>query len=119
MKEINSEKCIVAYIDILGYRDWIKKSNDPALFFNQFEKIIKQTLEMKHKYERAREFFDAMVFNIWADSFVFVIDLSDAKGAEKIRERTSWFLYYLSLFIEEFIAEPGYLLRGAITYGDF
>ncbi len=116
MKEIKSNNCIVVFLDILGYEDWVKEAKSPEAIYSLFKKILEDMQAMKEKHPQTKEFFKLIDFTIWSDSLIFVFNLDEIKDKKTF---VSWFIWYLSLFIIEFINNTGYFLRGAIVYGSF
>ena len=115
--EPHVEKYIVAYVDILGYKDYLKKHPQSA---NEFLKKIKGTVEkFKEKaeqmgYNRAQK----IEIKIFSDNFIMCKKLEILEGP-----------FYESLAMIEFINELAdfqlmilweykLLTRGAITVGE-
>ena len=98
MKEIESTNCIIVFLDILGYKSWVKDAKSPDEIFSVLEGMFNDILKMKEKYPKAKEYFEYLEFTIWSDSLIFVVNLNDVEK-DKQKDFLSWFLYFLSLFI--------------------
>ncbi|MDE2214866.1 MAG: hypothetical protein KGJ95_08000 [Candidatus Omnitrophica bacterium] len=117
MKEINSQNCIVVFLDVLGYRDWVKNAESGDYFYNAFKEALENIEKIKGQFVLAQQDFQCIDITIWSDALIFIVDLDQAyqeKSAVVGR-----FFYFLAFLIIEFLAKTGYFLRGGISYGDF
>lgn len=117
MKEITSKECVVVFLDVLGYKDWVKNAESGDYFYNAFRESLENIEKIKSQFVQAQYDFNCIDITIWSDSLIFIVDLSEA-NPDKISV-VSRFFYFLAMFINEFLAKTGYFLRGGITYGDF
>ncbi len=114
---VDSNKCIIVYLDVLGYSAWVKKTESEKMVFHVFEELF-----FRHELfkEQSEEFLSSLktALNLYivADSIIIAIDLNKCKNEEV--STVSVFLQYVALFICEFISKTGLLIRGGLGYGD-
>jgi hypothetical protein len=115
--EIDSDKCIIVYLDVLGYSSWVKKAESEKMVFYVFKELI-----FRHELfkDQSEEFLSslktALSLYIVSDSIIIAIDLNKCQSEEVAS--ASVFLQYVALFICEFISKTGLLIRGGLGYGD-
>lgn len=136
---INSKKTLLAYLDILGYKEII--DNEPpekfyesiVAVFDDLKKLIDGLVPHKtssdsdlEKHCNA-EIVKAIKFNIVSDAIIVSLHYDDINRInqhfyEKIDNDFSGlvcFFYIVSTFVLRFVAQVGFLLRGGIYLGEF
>ncbi|MFA5167845.1 MAG: hypothetical protein WC530_04870 [Candidatus Omnitrophota bacterium] len=133
---MESNKALVAFLDILGYEDFIKKYTA-----EEYAEIINKSLSICDVFKKTKEALLCSLapyisVHVLSDSWIIVLDLNAIPEVEKIlakvkkatktdqNERaqsiiTSIYFSMLSTVVVEFISRTGFLLRGAIEYGDY
>lgn len=113
-QKLKTSKHYVAYLDILGTKNIIKKDkNDNYLnkLNSIYQNVLLQAKSALSGYND-KEFF----IKIFSDNILIAINLDENKNSSKIRlERLINFVGLIQLQT----LESGYLLRGAITKGYF
>ena len=135
---------IVAYIDILGYGDFIMwlSNNKPApeltkvadSLYIQITKCLKEIELIKHSliesYPEDKDYllnlFQSIDIRLTSDTILFILRLSD-KDKHQAHQRAgvfnpltdpmAVFLQFILFFCPTFIKNTGFLLRGAIAKG--
>lgn len=137
---INSQRTLVAYLDILGYREIIENETPEEFYesiartFNDMQVLIDSlsTNEIQSNAppttnQSIAELVETMGFKILSDTIIIYWDLDDMERInkqyyEKINNEfigTTLFFTMVSSFILLFIARTGYLLRGGVCLGKF
>ena len=137
---INSQRTLVAYLDILGYREIIENETPEEFYesiartFNDMQVLIDslstneiQSTAPPTTNQSIAELVETMGFKILSDTIIIYWDLDDMERInkqyyEKINNEfigTTLFFTMVSSFILLFIARTGYLLRGSVCLGKF
>ena len=122
---------VLAYIDILGYRQLVKKMIcDPSLV-EGIEKLIKKsTLGMWEKYrdipgknnyskddaKHFRDILDAICFRVISDSIIITLMIGQQKP-DVLESYFQVFFQSVAAACRMFIAKTGYLVRGCVAKG--
>jgi len=138
-ESINSKRTLVAYLDVLGYKNLVKNSS-PEQFYDLMEKIFLETrtylsavypdkVETPLEIERqcTAEVINAIKFHLISDTFILYLECDEVisinkKFYEKIdHDYTAVVLFFhiVATFVLIFIQKTGVLLRGGISLGDF
>ncbi len=136
---INSKRTLVAYLDIMGYREIINnKSPDDfydsiAFVFENLQLLMAgvqpKKLESRAEIERQclADLIKTVKFKIMSDAIIMYCDFNDIehvnkKYYEKVDHDysgTVLFFHVLSSFVLLFISGTGYLLRGGVCLDEF
>ncbi len=138
-KIIDSQKTLVAYLDILGYKDIISKES-PKDFYDSIKNVFEgvrilrdsvQPNKVESNVEREQQctadLLKTMGFKILSDAIIMYWDYNDIelvnnKFYEKIDydySGTVILFNMISAFVLLFTARTGYLLRGGVCLGKF
>ncbi len=125
--QIDSKNCIVAFLDILGYRKLIEEKSLAEISqafhvsFDTFERFKKDPPDQDIK-----NVLDCIRTVILSDSLIFTLDLDKLPvintGYRDVSNQficVFAFLHQLSLFAITFMSELGYFLRGGISKGQY
>lgn len=130
---INSQKTILAYLDILGYKKMIEKRT-PEDFYDEMEnlfKLIRQLIDRllldqtnSNRLPITDVFFKSLRFKLLSDNIIIYCDLVDRQHINNRHYNTAdyelnivtSFFEMVSFFVVQFIARTGYLLRGGICF---
>ena len=115
--EPHVEKYIVAYVDILGYKDYLKKHPQSA---NEFLKKIKGTVE-KFKEKTEQVVFghaQKIEIKIFSDNFIMCKKLEILEDPSHESSAIIEFINELADFQLIILGEYKLLTRGAITVGE-
>ena len=136
---INSQKTLVAYLDIMGYREIIN-NNSPDDFYNTLVTVFKNVklfmdsvqpkkIESMAEIERqyTADLMKTVKFKMLSDAIIMYCDFRDIDSVNekyygKVDDGYSgayMFLNMISGFVILFIASTGYLLRGGVCLGKF
>lgn len=136
---INSQKTLVAYLDILGYRDIIKNKSPEdfyesiVLTINDYQQLRDSLHPNKVESDAAREqqciaeLLKSVGFKILSDAIIMYWDFNDIERVNnKFYEEidhdysgTVILFNMISTFVLLFTARTGYLLRGGVCLGKF
>ncbi|MBN2181908.1 MAG: hypothetical protein JW715_08325 [Sedimentisphaerales bacterium] len=136
---INSKKTLLAYLDILGYKEIIE-NEPPGKFYKSivavfddlkqlFDGLVPHEISSDSDLEKQcnAEIVKAIKFNIISDAIIVSLRYDDINRInqdfyEKIDNDFSGlvlFFYIVSTFVLRFVAQVGFLLRGGICLGEF
>ena len=137
---INSQKTLIAYLDIMGYREIIN-NKPPHEFYCIIDRLFKDMQFIKDslcnneaKYDspvitnvKLNELFKPLGFKILSDTIIIYYNLDDIEKIDKDYhtklhdEFHATFIFFLMVgsFVLNFISITGYLLRGGICLGKF
>lgn len=136
---INSQKTLVAYLDIMGYREIINNKS-PDDFYDTIVSVFKkyqllmenlQPKKLKSRDEIGQQFIvdliKTMKFKILSDAIIMYCDLNDIERLNKKHyaeisryySGTALFFDMIAIFVLIFISNTGYLLRGGVCLGKF
>jgi len=136
---INSQKTLVAYLDILGYKEIIRNKS-PEDFYNDIENVfrfvqqlIDKPVSVQTKSNVPTEgqvtnvFLKILKFELLSDNIIIYCDLADTKhinnkyynATDQELTIVALFFEIVSLFVVYFIARTGYLLKGGVCKGKF
>lgn len=114
MMEIKYQKCFVAYLDILGFKEKVKASKD-----NQGEiRLLLDSLNICNAFaagekevtdDRGRNRIIKIQSRFFSDSMVFFL---------KEKSSDIGHLFLIVRYVQDRLWEKGLSIRGAITYGD-
>lgn len=133
---MKTDKAFVAYIDILGYSDFIR-----AFKPEEYAEIITQSLGISDGFENSQDIiFKTLVkyvsVNVLSDSIIVALDMNVIEDIAEVFTKvraiktgnqdrlyrsvvTSVFFTILSSITVEFISKTGFLLRGAVDFGHY
>lgn len=125
---IESENCIVAFLDILGYSKLIKEK-PPAKISDAF-RIVFDTLEQFKKNpgtdQDIKRILNHIRVTMLSDSLVFALDLAGLPKIDKKFDDASGegiciigFLHHISLFAITLMMKLHYFLRGGVVKGQY
>jgi hypothetical protein len=138
-KMIDSQKTLVAYLDILGYKEIISNES-PKDFYDSIKNVFEgvrilrdsvQPNKVESNAEREQQCtadsLKTIKYKILSDAIIMYCDCNDI---ERINNQyyeeidhdysaTVLFFDMVSLFVLQFIVGTGYLLRGGICLGEF
>lgn len=106
--EIKYSKKLIAFIDILGFRELLKDPNNLNLLVDQLTNIKKVFDARSSQVDRFLK-YDVIQFS---DSIIISIDIKDVFDINLALEK-------ISLQICSSMMDSRIVVRGAITYGDF
>jgi hypothetical protein len=137
---INSQKTLVAYLDIMGYREIIN-NKPPHEFYCIIDRSFKDMQFIKDSLcnneakgdspattnEKVIELFKSLGFKILSDTIIIYYNLDDIEKIDKDHytklhdefHATTIFFSMVATFVLNFISISGYLLRGGICLGKF
>ena len=136
---IDSQKTLVAYLDILGYKDIIENKS-PEDFYNSIKSTINdyqqlrdgvQPNKVESNVEREQQctadLLKTMGFKILSDAIIMYWDYNDIEHVNnEFYEEIDYdysgivtFFNMISAFVLLFTARTGYLLRGGVCLGKF
>jgi hypothetical protein len=111
----------VAFIDILGFRELIKKDNGTGTSLA----IIKDAVELATNQLKSRQkdkdsehhfWFDAFKVKSFSDCFCFSVPLEFEKGEKDYKQNLLSFCVWIEVFYNTLLGK-GFLCRGGITQG--
>ena len=115
------KECFVAFVDILGFSEMIRKDNGTGEYLS----IIKNAIEASTKRLRERKsdinnpykfWFDEFKVKSFSDCFCFSIPLEFDNGEKDYKQNFVSFYIWLKVFYNELLAN-GFLCRGGVTQG--
>jgi hypothetical protein len=136
---INSQKTLVAYLDIMGYREIINNYS-PSEFYNTLVTVFKnvklfvdavqpKNIDSTDDVERqyAADLMKTVKFKMLSDAIIIYCDLREGDDinekyygkADDGYSSAYMFLQMISGFVVLFISDTGYLLRGGVCLGKF
>lgn len=123
---LKSENCIVCVLDILGYKDLVKKKSPEGVYkiiLDQINIYFKEDKELSA--DNIIRIKDLVNLQVISDTFLFVLDLDnlpDIFNDPRIDKEKLWikiFLGVISSISTGFISKEGYFIRGGITKGQY
>jgi len=119
---IESKDCIVCYLDILGYKDLLKKK-----FSEETYKILLSCISAKDDVNKCdlEPIINKCRIQVLSDSILFILDLEDLPeihpdlNASNEYKCIAVFLQLVSLFSLDLMSELNYFLRGCVTRGEY
>lgn len=105
-QKLSYSKKIVAFIDILGFREQLKRNDS-------LEVISEQIVNLKTVFSAPYDFTSKFVPEVFQFSDSIIISV----GAE-IEKSALAFLFKLSLQLRDSFVKHGIIVRGAVFYGD-
>lgn len=106
--EVKYTKKLIAFIDILGFRELLKDPKNLNLLVEQLTNIKTIFESRSHQVDRFLK-YDLIQFS---DSIIISIDIKDVFDINLALEK-------ISLHICSSMMDFGIVVRGAVTYGDF
>jgi len=112
---MNYQERVIAYIDILGFRDKIQNTIDKGsgeeneLETNKINNLFENVLELKNKYKYIDNNVNNRMVSHFSDSVVVSYPMEE--------EAEIFHIFSDILFFGVSILQDGYLIRGAITSG--
>ena len=136
-EKINSSNALVAYLDLLGYSELVRKNPTDALFYHdaieQMTSIVKEFFKVKNIEDtemirimgpHIQIMDEHLSFNVLSDSFVIVFDQNGAREGKNYETTTpeailESFLFFVSYLIQDGFCKTKMLFRGAIARGHY
>ena len=102
------EERVLAFIDVLGFKEAIKKTEKDD---SEQEKIYSLLSEAQEQYKNRKPDFDEnkIICNHFSDSIVVSCSINDCAGV--------FYIFSYILFVCAYALQKGFLFRGAITKG--
>ena len=128
MKEmINSSEALVAYLDMLGYSDLVRKEDGANIYYGAIDAAISRWRQFldNHQYNIGDIVKRNISFKVVSDTFVIVLDhqkvLLEADGdSNAIRSIILMiFSVLVSFLVQDCMRATGLLFRGAIVKGQY
>ncbi|MFA6217795.1 MAG: hypothetical protein WDL87_09130 [Candidatus Omnitrophota bacterium] len=111
--QFNYDKVILAFIDILGYKELIQDRSAEEVYGLIYEALKPKYQVSKDPDHPAQKYANEIKVQVLSDSIIMFIDET------KVRTIGPIFLHYLCEFCLKFIANTGFLLRGGIASGNY
>jgi len=111
--EFDYDNAILAFIDILGYKDLIENKNHEDVYNLIYDALYPKYKVATDPNHSAQQYADAIKVQVLSDSLIMFIDATslETTGRE--------FLPHLCEFCLRFIGNTGLLLRGGIATGSY
>lgn len=130
MKKVDSNECIVCYLDILGYSDFIKnRVMSPQECYKKISNILKQSLLAAKEKPPGdlNKLKKAISFIMLSDSIIITFDLKQFNNGNyfglpkdnRIRVVRKQFFILVSRFLLKFMLSFKLLVRGGIATGSY
>src|SRR5437870_2903984 len=120
--KINSQNCIVCYLDVLGYEALVNSDKKPEDVFNVFKEALDFIEKNKEKYSGPR-ILDAVYIQILSDSIILTLDLEIVAKLEKdgigMERSVGYFFHLISIFTINLTSKLQHLIRGGISVGPY
>lgn len=119
--ENRPKECFVAFIDILGFKDFVNKENGDGaqllLIKNAITKATELLNSRKNESDNIYNFwYKEFIVKSFSDCFCFSVPLEFDSGSKDYEQNFIAFYSWLMVFYNE-LFKLGYLCRGGITQG--
>ncbi|MBF0522221.1 MAG: hypothetical protein HQL24_04095 [Candidatus Omnitrophica bacterium] len=125
-KEVNSSDCLIAYLDMLGYRDRVMTTDEANFLFAPIDSALKRWRDYIEKSELGKSgvFRTCVSVEVLSDAFVIVFDRQRFLGGDEERDPLrviilNVFLTLISYLLQDCIRGTGLLFRGAVVRGQY
>ena len=124
---INSSEALVAYLDMLGYSDLVRKKDGANIYYGAIDAAIYRWQQFlnTHEYNIGEIVKRNISFKVVSDTFVIVLDhqkaLLELDGdSNAIRSIVLMiFSTLVSFLVQDCMRSTGLLFRGAVTKGQY
>ena len=126
-KTINSVETLVAYLDMLGYSDLVRREGASNIYYGAIDAAIVRWRQFvdNHQYNIGAVVKSNVTFEVVSDTFVITLDhqkvLSELDGdSSALRGIVLMiFLVLVSFLVQDCMRATGLMFRGAITKGQY
>lgn len=126
-KEVNSSDCLVAYLDMLGYRDRVMTTDAANFLFAPIDSALGRWhnyIEKEWGLVKSGVYKTCISIEVLSDAFVIVFDrqrlLNEYTDIESFRSIIlNVFLTLISYLLQDCIRGTGLLFRGSIVRGQY
>ena len=126
-KTINSSETLVAYLDMLGYSDLVRREDAANIYYGAIDAAIVRWRQFvdNHQYNIGAIVKSNITFEVVSDTFVITLDhqkvLSELDGdSSALRGIVLMiFLVLVSFLVQDCMRATGLMFRGAITKGQY
>ena len=126
-KFVNSSETLVAYLDMLGYSDLVRREGASNIYYGAIDAAIARWRQFvdNHQYNIGAVVKNNTTFMVVSDTFVITLDhqrvLSELDGdSSALRGIVLMiFLVLVSFLVQDCMRATGLMFRGAITKGQY
>lgn len=126
-KEVNSSDCLVAYLDMLGYRDRVMTTDAANFLFAPIDSALGRWynyIEKEWGLVKSGVYKTCVSVEVLSDAFVIVFDRQSLLGGDYDIEPfrsiiLNVFLILISYLVQDCVRGTGLLFRGAIVKGQY